>query len=256
MPATRCSPLGGSPGNLVGSLEHLAASRPTQRAPTFPLTASRVARHTISVALATAPEFRGAQLWTRLALPVAAAIALEIYGARAFAQTEAPPRLLPTQQDLKPAFTLEDADRSAIALNDLRGQIVVVHFFATWCEPCRVELPALRRLAERDGSLRVLAISVAEPEARVRTFLEKMPLNFPVVIDRDRSVSKSWAVSALPTTYILDRELRPRLFVEQDYPWDQIDIPALETSLSIAPVQPTPTPSSFNRGEKHDVTSP
>lgn len=192
-----------------------------------------------------------------MALPFAAAIALGLYGVSAFAQSEEAPRLLPAPQDPKPAFTLEDADRNAIALNDLRGRIVVVHFFATWCEPCRVELPALRRLAERDGALRVLAISVAEPEARVRAFLEKMPLNFPVVIDRDHSVSKSWAVSALPTTYILDRELRPRLFVEQDYPWDQIDVPTLEASLS-APAQPTvtPTPSSFNGGEKHDVTSP
>lgn len=176
-------------------------------------------------------------------MPIAAAVALNVLGVSAFAQGESPPRLIAAPQDLKPAFTLEDIDRVATALNDLHGRPVIVHFFATWCEPCRVELPALQRLAERAGTLRVLTISVAEPEARVRTFLDKMPLQFPVLLDRDRSVARSWKVSALPTTYILDASLQPRLFVESDYPWDEVDVPALETSLS-------------NGGEQHAVPSP
>ncbi len=56
---------------------------------------------------------------------------------------------------------------------------------------------------------------------RVRNFVEKLPVNFPVLLDRDRSVAKAWNVSALPTTFILDRNLKPRLFVERDYDWDQ-----------------------------------
>lgn len=210
---------------------------------TFPLTVARIARHTVAVAQATAPEVRGAQVWTQRALPIAAAVALNVLGVSAFAQGESPPRLIAAPQDLKPAFTLEDSDRVATALNELHGRPVIVHFFATWCEPCRVELPALQRLAERAGTLRVLTISVAEPEARVRTFLDKMPLHFPVLLDRDRSVARSWNVSALPTTYILDARLQPRLFVESDYPWDEVDVPALETSLS-------------NGGEQHAVPSP
>lgn len=103
---------------------------------------------------------------------------------------------------------------------------MVVHFFATWCEPCRDELPALNRLVARSdpAKLRVVTISVAEVDVRVRNFVEKLPVNFPVLLDRDRSVAKAWNVSALPTTFLLDRTLKPRLFVERDYDWDRLDI--------------------------------
>lgn len=206
------------------------------------------------MAQATAPEVRGAQVWTLLALPIAAAIALILYRADALAQDE-PPRLLPISQAAKPAFTLDDSNRQTIALNDLRGQTVLVHFFATWCEPCRVELPALRRLAERAGAIRILAISVAEPEARVRNFLDKMPPGFPILLDRDRAVAKAWNVSALPTTYILDGALQPRLFIESDYPWDTLDVPTLESLLSSKSTSSKSTWSS-NGGEQHAVSSP
>jgi peroxiredoxin len=131
----------------------------------------------------------------------------------------------------KPAFVLEDTNRHELALNAQRGQVVLVHFFATWCEPCRDELPALRRLVERTSpaQLRVLAISVAEPDSRVRNFIDRTPVNFPVLLDRDRSVAKSWSVSALPTTFVLDRDLTPRLFVERDYDWDRFNIHELQT---------------------------
>lgn len=177
-------------------------------------------------------------------MPIAAAIASMLYRADALAQDEPPPRLLPLLQAAKPAFTLDDSNRQTIALNDLRGQTVLVHFFATWCEPCRVELPALHRLAERAGAIRILAISVAEPEARVRNFLDKMPLGFPILLDRDRAVARAWNVSALPTTYILDGALQPRLFIESNYPWDTFDVSTLESSWS------------SNGGEQHAVSSP
>jgi peroxiredoxin len=126
----------------------------------------------------------------------------------------------------KPVFNLDDLDRRVVSLADQRSEIVIVHFFATWCEPCRDELPALNRLVARTdpAKLRVLTISVAEVDVRVRNFVEKLPVNFPVLLDRDRSVAKSWNVSALPTTFILDRTLTARLFVERDYDWDRLDI--------------------------------
>ncbi len=132
-------------------------------------------------------------------------------------------------QSSRPAFTLDDLNNIATALAGVRSDIVIVHFFATWCEPCRDELPALTRLVARSdpSRLTVLAISVAEVDVRVRTFIEKMPVNFPILLDRDRSVTKSWNVSALPTTFILDRHLKPRLFIERDYDWDRVDVNAL-----------------------------
>jgi peroxiredoxin len=118
-----------------------------------------------------------------------------------------------------------------------------VHFFATWCEPCREELPALRRLVQRTdpNEFSALAISVAEPDSRVRTFIENLPVNFPVLLDRDRSVAKSWGVYALPTTFILDRELKPRLFVETDYDWDKFDITSAQENRSLRTMPGSPS---------------
>jgi thiol-disulfide isomerase/thioredoxin len=101
---------------------------------------------------------------------------------------------------------------------------VLVHFFATWCEPCREELPALNRLRERAAGAMVLAISVAENGQRVSRFIQQTSVNFPVLLDTDRAVAKSWDVSTLPTTYVLDARLRPRWRVEADYPWDNVDV--------------------------------
>lgn len=130
-------------------------------------------------------------------------------------------------------FQLNGIDNASLSLADVRTDIVIVHFFATWCEPCRDELPSLRRLVERSdpAQLRVISISVAEPAVRVRRFIEKLPVNFPILLDDDRAVSKSWNVSALPTTFILDRNHNRRLFVERDYNWDQVDARQLLGSI-------------------------
>lgn len=108
------------------------------------------------------------------------------------------------------------------SLTGQRGRAVLVHFFATWCDSCRREMPSLKRLTGQLGGWRltVLAIDTGEPDARVRRFFEKQPVNFPVLLDRDRAVSKSWQVALLPTTFLLDSQLRPRFVVEGDFDWD------------------------------------
>ena len=131
---------------------------------------------------------------------------------------------VPQWTDGKPSFVLEDLTGVRHDLSDSSGRVVLVHFFATWCEPCREELPALQRLLERsrNSGLAIFAISVGEPDARVRRFFEPMPTNYPVVLDRDRAAAKTWRVQMLPTTYVLDRELKPRLMVEGEFPWDRV----------------------------------
>jgi len=101
----------------------------------------------------------------------------------------------------------------------------VVHFFATWCEPCREELPALDRLVarSRDRDLAVVAIAVAEVPVRVKRFLAQTPVAFPVLIDADRAVAKAWGVTTLPTSFVLDADLNIRLAVEQAHDWDRFD---------------------------------
>jgi thiol-disulfide isomerase/thioredoxin len=123
----------------------------------------------------------------------------------------------------QPIFSLPNTTGANVALETARGHVVLVHFFATWCEPCREELPALHRLAERaNGDVKVLAIAVADADQRVQRFFAT-PVDFPVLLDRDRAVAKAWQVATLPTTFVLDAGLRPRLVVETDFAWDTID---------------------------------
>ncbi len=127
----------------------------------------------------------------------------------------------------KPHFVLADTAGSRHSLDRYGGRTLLVHFFATWCEPCRPEMQALERLIAREGSraaFRVVAISVNEPDDRVRRFFEKTPVSFPILLDRDRAVAKAWGVEILPTTYVLDAGLLPRLLVERDLEWDRLDI--------------------------------
>jgi thiol-disulfide isomerase/thioredoxin len=124
----------------------------------------------------------------------------------------------------QPAFSLPTIGGAAAALEAARGHVVLVHFFATWCEPCREELPALNRLAARGGgNVTVLAIAVADADPSVQRFFATTPVDFPILLDRDRAVAKTWNVATLPTTFVLDASLRPRLVVESDFAWDTID---------------------------------
>jgi thiol-disulfide isomerase/thioredoxin len=155
---------------------------------------------------------------------------------------------------LPDSFTLPDIGGADATLESERGHVVLVHFFATWCEPCREELPALSRLAARaSGTVKVLAISVAEVDLRVRRFVATTPVNFPVLLDRERAVTKAWGVSTLPTTFVLDAKLRPRLVVETDFAWDSIDPGKLTDMVAVDADGPATTETEhaekrFNQG--------
>jgi len=160
--------------------------------------------------------------------------------------------LAPWTEASPPAFTLPSLDGNTIALTSRPGETVLVHFFATWCEPCREELPALVRLAKRGApALKVIAISVAEVDSRVQRFIEPMAVGFPVLLDRDRAVAKAWHVSSLPTTVVLDARLAPKLVVEADYAWDTVDPQFLIARASRNDTQ-QPQQSLTQNREGHD----
>lgn len=134
-------------------------------------------------------------------------------------------RLVPWTTEAPPAFVLDDLSGNRIALDDAPGRVVLVHFFATWCEPCRAELGALRDFAARHEAhvLTVLAIDVGEVDARVRRFVATTAFDRPVLLDRDQAVAKAWGISALPTTVVLDAGRTPRLVAEGDLDWSSAD---------------------------------
>ncbi|MFT4097661.1 MAG: TlpA disulfide reductase family protein [Rhodoblastus sp.] len=130
------------------------------------------------------------------------------------------------------AFALPDSAGVVHSLTPHPAGIVLVHFFATWCEPCREELPALTRLARRvDAHARVIAISVAEPAPRVSRFLATVETGFPVLLDADRAVARAWGVSVLPTSFVLDGALAPRLSAEETVAWDKFEPRLLAASF-------------------------
>ncbi len=154
----------------------------------------------------------------------------------------------------KPDFTLQVSSGGDFALAAQRGRPVIVHFFATWCDPCRDELPALQRFVARAGNPIIVAISVAEVDDRVRRFLDKYQVSLPVALDRDRAVAKAWDVSILPTTFILDRQLRPRLYAETDVAWDDVkpDILQSLTTSDVSASAPTRTSTLQFTNPKED----
>jgi peroxiredoxin len=107
-----------------------------------------------------------------------------------------------------PDFTLPDVDGNAVRLSDFRGKVVIVNFWATWCPPCRFEMPSLQRAWEKlkdDGGV-VIAVHVGGKEDEVWQFMSSYDLSFPIVLDTDSSVIKAWPVKGLPTTLVVDPE--------------------------------------------------
>jgi thiol-disulfide isomerase/thioredoxin len=104
-------------------------------------------------------------------------------------------------------FSLKNLDGRDIGLNDYRGKIVFLNFWATWCPPCRAEMPSMERLHRKfkDRDLIILAIDVMEREKKVRAFKEEFELSFLILLDSDAKVGLSYAVRSIPTTYLVDR---------------------------------------------------
>jgi thiol-disulfide isomerase/thioredoxin len=105
----------------------------------------------------------------------------------------------------------------------------ILHFFATWCAPCKEELAGLERLAGEAGDLRIIAISVGEPPIRLRRFFAEAPVSFPVLADEGRAAAKAWDVTVLPTSILLGAKAPP-LKAEGELDWSAAEVRARLTN--------------------------
>lgn len=106
-----------------------------------------------------------------------------------------------------PGFTLESLDGANVKLNELRGTVVLVNFWASWCGPCRTEMPLLDELYRqyKDYGFTILGINLDEERSRALKLLDKVPVTFPVLFDPENSTSETYQVDAMPTTVLIDR---------------------------------------------------
>ena len=113
----------------------------------------------------------------------------------------------PLPDHAAPDLALLQIDGTLRTLRDLRGQVVLINFWATWCPPCRAEMPAIQQAyAEyRERGFVVLAVNQREDATAITPFLEQHGLTFPILIDRDGQASATYQASALPSSFFVDR---------------------------------------------------
>lgn len=122
-----------------------------------------------------------------------------------------------------PALHIDDLDGVPYKLEDDTGAVVFVHFWASWCGPCREELPALQRMAnvlEAEG-LRIIVINTAEDDDTVFTFLATLAPELRPLMDRDGQATEAWAPRGLPATYLVDRKGQVRYQALGGRAWDE-----------------------------------
>lgn len=117
-----------------------------------------------------------------------------------------------------PDFTLKSKSGKNVRLSDYRGQVVMINFWASWCGPCRQEMPLLEKMHRRYSKLGfvLLGVNVEADSSKANAYLKDIPVSFPVLYDTNNKASKLYDVSAMPTTIILDRNGKMR-FLHQGY---------------------------------------
>jgi thiol-disulfide isomerase/thioredoxin len=132
-------------------------------------------------------------------------------------------QLKPWSGGATPPLALTDVGGRAYRLDEYRGKVVLVNFWASWCEPCREEMPSMNRLrASLAGRpFEVLAVNLAESESRIRRFMEQVPLQFPVLMDRDSAAAKAWRARLLPVSFLVGADGRIRYAAVGGMDWTQ-----------------------------------
>jgi thiol-disulfide isomerase/thioredoxin len=132
-----------------------------------------------------------------------------------------PSRFIPWRGGTTPALALADLDGRRHTLEDYRGKVVLLNFWATWCEPCLAEMPSMqtleRRLAGR--SFAILAVNHGESRTKVADFTRRLTVGFPVLLDPNTEAPRAWRVRVLPASFLVDASGRVRYSVVGEMDW-------------------------------------
>lgn len=185
---------------------------------------------------------RSCPIWNvrrhQTAMPSAIALLLFLL-VSAVGAAELPPlghKMSPVSPPLEaPDFKLPDMDGESHSLSDFRGKVVMLNFWATWCPPCRREMPSMQRLYDklRERGLVVVAVNQFEDPDLVFEFTGRLSLEpeFPILFDRESRISEQYKVKGLPTTYLLDRQGRIRYRAIGGREFDHPEVEALIQDL-------------------------
>ena len=134
-----------------------------------------------------------------------------------------------------PAFKLMDMDDEVHKLADYKGKPIIINFWATWCPPCREELPSMNRAWEKvkgDG-IEMLAINVGEDEDTIFAFSGEYPIDFTVLLDESGKEINNWPIKGLPTTFVIDPEGRIVYQAIGGREWDDDELLELVRKLKV-----------------------
>jgi thiol-disulfide isomerase/thioredoxin len=120
-----------------------------------------------------------------------------------------------------PALALADLDGKPWTLASAKGHPVLLNFWASWCEPCRAEMPSLELLATRHehAGLLIVAVNYKEPVMKIQRFLEVLPFSLPILLDQDGDAAAAWTPRVFPSTVLIGRDGVPRETVVGEMDW-------------------------------------
>ncbi len=109
---------------------------------------------------------------------------------------------------LAPDFKLQNLDGQSVSLSDFRGKPVLINFWASWCGPCRAEMPYIQQIYEEwsDKGLVILAVDIGESHATVERFMESYGLSFMVLLDTNENVALQYNIRGIPATFLIDKD--------------------------------------------------
>lgn len=127
---------------------------------------------------------------------------------------------------IPPPLNLKDLASNSYDLDDARGKVVLVNFWATWCGPCVEEVPSLSRLVDKmkGKPFEVVAVNIGEDPETIREFVQSIPVNFQILLDQQGNAVRDWKVYAYPSNYLLDKQGRIQFAYRGALEWDAPEI--------------------------------